>query len=53
LRLAKGMERLAMSEFVIALLTFACLSAASLGGLFSYEKLPSRHREDDTQSVVH
>jgi len=41
-----------MNEFVIALLIFACLSAASLGCLFSYEKLPSRHRHDDTQGVV-
>jgi hypothetical protein len=41
-----------MRESVVALIVFVCLAAASLGSLVLHHRLPSRHREDDTQSVV-
>lgn len=41
-----------MSERLVALLVFLALASASLGCLFAYERLPPRHRQDDTQNVV-
>ena len=42
-----------MNEVRIAVFVFLCLTAASLGTLFSYERLPEHQRQDDTQKVVH
>ena len=36
----------------VAPVIFLCLAAASLGALALQHRLPSRHREDDTQNVV-
>ena len=36
----------------VAPVIFLCLAAASLGTLALQHRLPSRHREDDTQNVV-
>jgi hypothetical protein len=41
-----------MRESVVALIIFLCLAAASLGTLALQHRLPSRHREDDTQNVI-
>jgi hypothetical protein len=41
-----------MRESVVALIIFFCLGAASLGSLAFHYRLPSHHREDDTQNVV-
>ena len=41
-----------MRESVVALIIFLCLAAASLGSLAFHYRLPSHHREDDTQNVV-
>jgi len=41
-----------MRESVVALVIFVCLAAASLGTLSLQHRLPSHHREDDTQNVV-
>jgi len=41
-----------MREAIIALVAFLCLRAASLGSLFTYERLPGRYRGDDTQAIV-
>ncbi len=41
-----------MRESLIATAIFFCLAGASLGTLALQHKLPSRHREDDTQNVV-
>jgi len=42
-----------MNEVRIATFVFLCLSAASLGALFCYERLPEHQRQDDTQKVLH
>lgn len=42
-----------MNEVRIAVFVFLCLTAASLGALFSYERLPEHQRQDDTRQVVH
>lgn len=42
-----------MNEMRIAIFVFVCLMAASLGALFSYERLPEHQRLDDTQKVLH
>jgi hypothetical protein len=41
-----------MKEILIASFVFVCLTGASLGVLLSHEKLPARHRQDDTQNSV-
>src|SRR5262245_22800407 len=41
-----------MGEVLIAATMFACLSIASLSALHFYPKLPARHRDDDTNTVV-
>jgi hypothetical protein len=41
-----------MRESAVALVIFLCLAAASLGTLAFQHRLPSRHREDDTQNVI-
>ena len=41
-----------MREEIVAPLIFLCLAAASLGTLALQHRLPSHHREDDTQNVV-
>jgi hypothetical protein len=41
-----------MNPFILALLLFVCLTAASLGSLFASEKLPEKYRQSDTQAVV-
>ena len=41
-----------MNEVRIAIFVFLCLTGASLGTLFSYERLPPHQRQDDTQAVV-
>ncbi|KRE00286.1 hypothetical protein ASE63_09440 [Bosea sp. Root381] len=41
-----------MNEVRIAVFVFVCLTAASLGTLFLYERLPSHQRQDDTHAVV-
>lgn len=42
-----------MNEVRIAIFVFICLMAASLGALFSYQRLPEHQRLDDTQKVLH
>jgi hypothetical protein len=42
----------AMREGVLGVAIFACLAAASLASLLIYDRLPSRHRQDDTDRVV-
>lgn len=42
-----------MNEVRIAIFVFLCLTAASLGALFSYQRLPEHQRLDDTQKVLH
>lgn len=39
-------------EMKAALATFLCLAAASLGALFTYERLPAHHRDDKTLDIV-
>jgi hypothetical protein len=39
-------------ETTVALLTFLCLSAASLGTLLVYDRLPAHHRDDKTLDTV-
>ena len=39
-------------ELKVALVTFICLCAASLGALFSYHRLPEHHRDDATLDIV-
>ncbi|SHF29521.1 Protein of unknown function [Kaistia soli DSM 19436] len=39
-------------EMTIALITFGCLCAASLGALFTYERLPAHHLDDKTLDIV-
>jgi Protein of unknown function (DUF4239) len=41
-----------MTEVLLALLVFVCLTGASFASLFVYGRLPDRHRQDDTQNVV-
>lgn len=41
-----------MNEGVMAVIIFICLSAASLGGLVIYQRLPSPHRGEETLNVV-
>lgn len=41
-----------MNEVRIAIFVFLCLAGASLGALFSYERLPPHQRQDDTHAVV-
>ena len=41
-----------MSDGLVAILVFVCLAGAGLGGLIVYDRLPLRHREDDTNAVV-
>jgi hypothetical protein len=41
-----------MREAALGVAIFACLAAASLTNLSSYDRLPSRHRQDDTIAVV-
>lgn len=41
-----------MNEVRIAIFVFLCLTVASLGTLFFYERLPLHQRQDDTQTVV-
>lgn len=41
-----------MNEVRIAIFVFLCLMAASLGALFSYERLPPHQRQDDTHNVM-
>lgn len=40
-------------EASVALVTFLCLSAATLGTLFTYHRLPKRHLDDGTLGIVH
>ncbi|WP_245973807.1 DUF4239 domain-containing protein [Bosea caraganae] len=42
----------AMNEVRIAVFVFLCLTGASLGALFFYEKLPAHQRQDDTHNVM-
>jgi hypothetical protein len=42
----------AEQETVVAFVTFACLTAASVGTLAWHEHLPERYRSDDTNVVV-
>ncbi|QEL26105.1 DUF4239 domain-containing protein [Bosea sp. F3-2] len=42
-----------MNEVRIAIFVFICLTAASLGALFCYQRLPEHQRLDDTQKVLH
>ncbi|CAH1675690.1 conserved membrane hypothetical protein [Hyphomicrobiales bacterium] len=42
-----------MNEVRIAIFVFLCLLAASLGALFSYQRLPEHQRLDDTHKVLH
>lgn len=39
-------------EVTVALLTFVCLCAASLGTLQMYHRLPAHHRDDETLQTV-
>ncbi|MBN9059990.1 MAG: hypothetical protein J0H21_12515 [Rhizobiales bacterium] len=39
-------------ELTVALLTFACLCAASLGTLHAYPRLPAHYRDDETLQTV-
>lgn len=39
-------------ELKVALVTFVCLCAASLGALFTYHRLPEHHRDDATLDIV-
>lgn len=39
-------------ELTVALITFACLCAASLGALFTYEHLPAHHLDDKTLDII-
>lgn len=41
-----------MREIVLSLAVFACLVAASLGCLFTYERLHDKYRHDNTANVV-
>ncbi|CAN7594906.1 DUF4239 domain-containing protein [Aminobacter sp. LjRoot7] len=41
-----------MREAQIAILIFVCLVVASLGSMLTHERLPTRHRQDDTTGVV-
>lgn len=41
-----------MNEVRIAIFVFLCLTAASLGALFTYERLPPHQRQDDTHTVM-
>lgn len=41
-----------MSAILIAVAAFLCLSVAALGMMHVYPKLPARHRDDDTNTVV-
>jgi len=41
-----------MNEIRIAIFVFMCLTGASLGALFLYQKLPERQRQDDTHGVM-
>lgn len=41
-----------MYELPVAFLIFVCLVAAAMACLLMYEKLPPRHRQEDTHSVV-
>ncbi|MDP9630747.1 UNVERIFIED_ORG: hypothetical protein J2W85_002822 [Ensifer adhaerens] len=41
-----------MSAILIAVAAFLCLSVAALGMMHLYPKLPARHRDDDTNTVV-
>jgi hypothetical protein len=41
-----------MNEVRIAVFVFLCLTGASLGALFFYERLPAHQRQDDTHSVM-
>ncbi len=41
-----------MNEVRIAVFVFLCLATASLGALFSYQRLPEHQRQDDTQATV-
>ncbi|MGI8526723.1 MAG: hypothetical protein ACR2K5_11210 [Pseudolabrys sp.] len=41
-----------MSETLIAIIFFLCLTAASLGAMLLHARLPRRHRADDTHAVV-
>jgi hypothetical protein len=51
-RRPRGKRRPGMNVPVVACLVFAGLATASLGCLLFYERLPERHRQDDTQGVV-
>jgi hypothetical protein len=41
-----------MNEFWIAAAIFALLSLASLGAMYVSPRMPARHRDDDTNSIV-
>jgi hypothetical protein len=41
-----------MHDILVGAAIFLCLVAASLGSLVASERLPARHREDDTHNVV-
>ncbi|OCP18833.1 MULTISPECIES: DUF4239 domain-containing protein [unclassified Ensifer] len=41
-----------MSAILIAVAAFLCLSVAALGMMHLYPKLPARHRDEDTNTVV-
>lgn len=41
-----------MSAILIAVAAFLCLTVAALGMMHVYPKLPARHRDDDTNTVV-
>jgi hypothetical protein len=41
-----------MPEGLVAVITFVCLSLASLGSLAMYRRLPAHHREDETLNVL-
>ncbi|MCX5497504.1 DUF4239 domain-containing protein [Kaistia dalseonensis] len=41
-----------MGEILVAVLIFLCLTGVSLGCLFTYDRLPAQHRQDDTNTVV-
>jgi len=41
-----------VSEFLVAVIVFACLSAASLVAMLVTPSLPERHRHDETAAVV-
>ncbi len=45
-------EQREMNAVLIAVAAFLCLSVAALGTMHVYPKLPARHRDEDTNTIV-